>query len=110
MINVTIFKDSSDEYRGFSLVGHAGYSESGSDIVCAAVSMLSTNAVNSIENLTDDEITYNVDEDTGLLSMSFCDKEISSESKLLVDSLILGLESIRESYGDTYIRISYKEV
>ena len=29
MINVTIFKDSSDEYRGFSLVGHAGYAESG---------------------------------------------------------------------------------
>ena len=110
MINVTIFKDSSDEYRGFSLVGHAGYAESGSDIVCAAVSMISTNTVNSIERLTGDKITYNVDEDTGLLTMSFCDKHISGESKLLVDSLILGLESIREDYGDTYIRISYKEV
>ena len=110
MINVTIFKDSSDEYRGFSLVGHAGYAESGSDIVCAAVSMLSTNTVNSVENLTDDEITCNVDEDTGLLTMSFCGKTISNESKLLVDSLILGLESVRESYGDTYIKISYKEV
>lgn len=110
MINVTIFKDSSDEYRGFSLVGHAGYAESGSDIVCAAVSMISTNTVNSVANLTDDEITYDVDEDTGLLTMSFCGKTISNESKLLVDSLILGLESIRESYGDTYIKISYKEV
>ena len=110
MINVTIFKDSSDEYRGFSVVGHAGYAESGSDIVCAAVSMLSTNAVNSIENLTGDDISYNVDEKTGLLSMSFCGKTISNESKLLVDSLILGLESIMESYGDTYIKISYKEV
>ena len=110
MINVTIFKDSSDMYRGFSLVGHAGYAESGSDIICAAVSMLSTNAVNSIEKLTGDKISYNVDEDTGLLSMSFSDKVISNESKLLVDSLIIGLESIRESYGDTYIKISYKEV
>ena len=72
--------------------------------------MLSTNTVNSVENLTDDEITCNVDEDTGLLTMSFCGKTISNESKLLVDSLILGLESIRESYGDTYIKISYKEV
>ena len=110
MINVTIFKDSSDVYRGFSLVGHAGYAESGSDIVCAAASMLSTNAVNSIEKLTDDEISYNVDEDTGFLSMSFSGKSISNESKLLVDSLVIGLESIRESYGDTYIKISYKEV
>ena len=110
MINVTIFKDSSDSYRGFSLVGHAGYAESGSDIICAAVSMLSTNAVNSIEQLTDDKVLYNVDGETGLLSMSFDGKTISNESKLLVDSLIIGLESIRESYGDTYIKISYKEV
>ena len=110
MINVTIFKDSSDEYRGFSLVGHAGYAESGSDIVCAAVSMLSTNTVNSILSLTGDKISYNVDEETGLLSMSFSDKQVSNESKLLVDSLILGLESVKESYGDTYIKISYKEV
>ena len=72
--------------------------------------MLSTNTVNSVENLTDDERTCNVDEDTGLLTMSFCGKTISNESKLLVDSLILGLESVRESYGDTYIKISYKEV
>ncbi len=110
MINVTIFKDSSDMYRGFSLVGHAGYAESGSDIVCAAASMLSTNTVNSIEKLTVDKVSYNVDEDTGLLSMSFKGKTVSCESKLLVDSLIIGLESIRDSYGDTYIKISYKEV
>ena len=110
MINVTIFRDSSDMYRGFSLVGHAGYAESGSDIICAAVSMLSTNTVNSILELTNDKISYNVDEDTGLLSMSFDGKIISNESKLLVDSLIIGLESVREGYGDTYIKISYKEV
>ena len=110
MINVTIFKDSSDEYRGFSLVGHAGYAKSGSDIICAAASMLATNAVNSIEKFTTDEFSCDIDEETGLLSMSFSDKQICYESKLLVDSLILGLESIKESYGDTYIKISYKEV
>ena len=110
MINVTIFKDSSDVYRGFSLVGHAGYAESGSDIVCAAVSMLATNTVNSIEALTKDKISYNVDEKTGLLTMSFSDKDISAEAKLLADSFILGIQSVMESYGDTYIKISYKEV
>ena len=110
MINVSIFKDSSDEYRGFSLVGHAGYAESGSDIICAAASMLSMNTVNSIEKFTDDDFSCNVDEKTGLLSLSFSDKQISNESKLLVDSLVLGLVSIKESYGDTYIKISYKEV
>ena len=59
MINVTIFRDSSDEYRGVSLVGHAGYAEYGQDIICAAASILSTNLVNSIEELTNDNISYN---------------------------------------------------
>jgi uncharacterized protein YsxB (DUF464 family) len=110
MINVIIKRDKDKVAKGIEIKGHAGYGEYGQDIICAAASILSTNLVNSIEELTKDKISYNVNEDTGLLSMSFCDKQISNESKLLVDSFILGIDSIRESYGDTYIKISYKEV
>ncbi len=109
MINVTIFTDSSKQYRGFSVLGHAGYADSGYDIICASVSVLTINTVNSIEKFTQDDITANVDENSGLLSMTFGDT-VSSESKLLVDAMILGLEDIVESYGNTYIKISYKEV
>ncbi len=109
MINVTIFTDSSKQYRGFSVLGHAGYADSGYDIICASVSVLTINTVNSIEKFTQDDISVNVDEKSGLLSMTFGDT-VSSESKLLVDAMILGLEDIVESYGDTYIKISYKEV
>ena len=35
---------------------------------------------------------------------------ISAESKLLMDSLILGLTDIAESYGDKYIKIRFREV
>ena len=110
MINVIIKRDKDKVAKGIEIKGHAGYGEYGQDIICAAASILSTNLVNSIEELTNDKISYSVDEDTGFLSMSFNDKQISSESKLLVDSFILGIDSIRESYGDTYIKISYKEV
>ena len=109
MINVTIFKDSHKQYRGFSVLGHAGYADNGYDIICASVSVLSINTVNAIEKFTDDDITVNVDENSGLLSMTFGDT-VSNESKLLVDTMILGFEDIVESYGDTYIKISYKEV
>ena len=109
MINVTIFTDSRKQYRGFSVLGHAGYADSGYDIICASVSVLSINTVNAIEKFTQDDITVNVDENSGLLSMTF-DDTVSSESKLLVDTMILGLEDIVTSYGDTYIKISYKEV
>ncbi len=109
MINVTIFNDSDKQYKGFSVLGHAGYADKGYDIICASVSVLTINTVNAIEKFTGDDITVNVDEKSGLISMSFGDT-VSSESKLLVDTMVLGLEDIIDNYGDTYIKISYKEV
>ena len=36
--------------------------------------------------------------------------EISSESKLLMNSLVFGLQNIEEDYGEPYIKIRFKEV
>ena len=55
MIKVTIYKTERQEYAGFDMEGHAGYAEAGEDIVCAGVSALVINALNSIERFTDDE-------------------------------------------------------
>lgn len=110
MITAIFFKDSKDNYLGFSLSGHAGYAVHGEDIVCAGVSALSINAVNSIEKLTTDEFKVNTDEKTGLLSFTF-KKSPSPESKLLLDSLYLGLKGIEESYKDNdYLKILLEEV
>ena len=73
--------------------GHAGYDEYGKDIVCAAVSVLTVNMANSVEKF--------IFHFTGT---------VSAESKLLMDSLILGLTDIAESYGDKYIKIRFREV
>ena len=35
-----VIRKTNGRYSGFSCSGHAGYAESGSDIVCAAVSVL----------------------------------------------------------------------
>ena len=85
--------------------GHAGYDEYGKDIVCAAVSVLTVNMANSVEKFTDDS----VDEKTGQFIFHFTGT-VSAESKLLMDSLILGLTDIAESYGDKYIKIRFREV
>ena len=42
MIHVAIYQNENKECVGFRTEGHAGYSEEGSDIVCAAVSVLVT--------------------------------------------------------------------
>ena len=41
-----------------------GYSEAGSDVVCAAVSVLVINTLNSIERFTSDKISLVSDEET----------------------------------------------
>ena len=55
MIRVTIYKNEKHECVGFKALGHAGYSENGQDVVCAAVSVLTINTVNAIEIFTQNE-------------------------------------------------------
>lgn len=50
MIQITLHSQG-DEIIGFECVGHAGYAEAGSDIVCAAVSILTTTCANALESV-----------------------------------------------------------
>jgi len=109
MIRVSIYADAKGVYRGIAIKGHAGYGEYGQDILCAAVSALSTNTVNSIEKFSADHITVRTDESLGELYMRL-DTRRDSTSQLLMKSLELGLESIAEEYGSNYVKILHKEV
>ena len=109
MIQVDVYSDSEGRTTGVEVNGHAGYDEYGKDIVCAAVSVLTVNMANSVEKFTDDSFKGSVDEKTGRFIFHFTG-DVSAESKLLMDSLILGLTDIAESYGDKYIKIRFREV
>ena len=110
MIKVTIYKTERQEYAGFDMEGHAGYAEAGEDIVCAGVSALVINALNSIERFTDDETSCVSDEETGSIEFRF-DGTPSHDATLLLDSMILGLEEIEDSNDyEKYIDIIFKEV
>ena len=108
MITVVISKHN-NEYKGITLDGHAGFADKGYDIVCAAVSVLVINTINSIEQFTDDAFSGDAAEDGGHISFSFTDT-ISDSSRLLLDSMLLGLDQIQKQYGDEYISLQYKEV
>ena len=109
MIRVNVFRDSEGTCCRIQIEGHAGYEEYGKDIICASVSALTLNMANSVEQFTDDGFDGSVDEKNGAFEFSFTG-EISSESKLLMDSLILGLRNIAETYGEQYIKIRFEEV
>ena len=108
MISVVITRHD-DRYIGVALDGHAGYADAGQDIVCAAVSVLVINTFNSIERFTQDAFTCDAAEDGGYLTMAFSEG-ISDKSKLVLDSMVLGLDEIQKQYGDEYISLQYKEV
>lgn len=109
MIKITLYKKGQDDYTGFLISGHAGSAESGKDIVCAGVSALVINTINSLEELTADDFIVDTDEKTGTMELRFL-SDYSNEARLLMNSLILGLKGIRNSNNKKYIRIVYKEV
>lgn len=93
------------KYTGLKVSGHAGFGEEGRDIVCAAVSVLTLNLANSIEQFCDDDFT--VDSNDGFFHLTLQDR--SEKSGLLLDSCILGLMDIGEEYRD-FIKINLQEV
>ena len=109
MINVIFYKDSSDQFVGFELLGHAGAAEYGKDIVCASVSVLVINTINSVETFTDDDFVCDVEEESGFIKFIIND-ELSNESKLLLNSLYLGINGILDEDNEQYITLSIKEV
>ena len=105
MIDVTLFQNDSGDYVGFRMTGHAEY---GSDIVCAAVSVLVINTINSVEKFTDDEFNSAVHEEKDIVLFGIKSEKVSESAKLLLNSLVLGLEGIQAEYGKKYIKIRKK--
>ena len=108
MIHVIVYKDVKGLIEGFSLQGHAGYAEHGSDIVCSAVSMLTINTLNSISEFTSDAFTYQEDEQSG--TMEFHMVVSGQQSQLLLKALLLGLDTVRSEYGKKYIDLKESQI
>ncbi len=109
MTKVTIYKNVKNECVGFKAVGHAGYAESGEDIVCAAISILTINTMNAIETFTDADVSLEMDEEQGLIEYRI--EEPTKETTLLLDTMVLGLQTMEddENYTD-YIDLLFEEV
>lgn len=108
MIQAVFYQNSDQRYVGFQTRGHAEYAEPGYDIVCAAVSALVINAVNSIDLLTDNTVRVESDQETGRMTVRLRETA-TPEAQLLLCSLRCGLEAI-EAEHKAYIHVGFKEV
>lgn len=110
MTKVTFYQDSNGVVIGFDAWDHAGYANAGEDIICAAVSALVLNTINSIEAFTSDVFTADVKEEDGRIEFRLKQKP-SDDATLLLKSLILGLQGIEnEEENMQYIDVIFEEV
>ena len=109
MTKVTFYQNSENQCVGFTSEDHAGYAQEGEDIVCAGISALVINTVNSIEAFTEDEFTIDEDESSARIHFMIKNKP-SKESLLLLNSLILGLQRMEDEQYTEFIDIIFEEV
>lgn len=109
MIQITIFQNQEQKLSGFCCKGHAGYAASGSDIICAAVSIMVINTVNALEQFTSIPFSLETDEDAGRIECRL-KQDADHDAELLIKTMILGLQGIQNDYGTKYLTIHFKEV
>jgi len=108
MIRVTIKRKPSGAIESFRVKGHALYDESGKDIVCAGVSAVTVGTVNAVEALSGLELQVKTAH--GLLHVDVADnldEATDAKVQLLLESMIVMLRSIEQSYG-AYIALQDK--
>lgn len=109
MTKITVYKSNKDKYMRFTCEGHSGYAAAGKDIVCASISILVINTINSLEKFTEDVVDVVHDENSGYIDCRFS-SEASDAAALLMNAMILGLETIAGQWGAKYLKLKFREV
>ena len=106
MIRVTIERlPLNDHIRSFKVKGHAMFADSGQDIVCAGVSAVTVGTVNAIEAMLGIEMQAQMKD--GFLQAEApegLDSQKQDKLQLLLESMVVMLQSIENTYGD-YIQV-----
>ena len=94
-----------ERITGFTVSGHSGYSEAGSDIVCAAISAVVTMAEATINDVCGAKAKVRVKSDDARITLTLpasCDEEETVQAVLA--GMMLTLISLQEDYPD-YIEV-----
>ena len=109
MINITIVKIKQNIVT-IEATGHSGYAESGSDIVCSAVSTLMQNLANGLTEVVKANAKVIVDEDIPHLSVNLCEQNVDKckYAQILMQTTILSLKEVANGYSK-FIKIKEKQ-
>lgn len=108
MINA-VFTSEDDNFKEFTLTGHAESGPYGHDLVCAAVSALTLSTANNLSRIASIEPIIDIDEENGgfikVVLPSKLDEKQVELGQVLLTGLYYSLIDIEEYYGE-YIQVS----
>lgn len=101
---VASFRKKQNKIVGFNIEGHSGYAESGNDIICSAVTAVSTATANGITEVL--KIKAEIKMDDGFLNLNVkknSDEDIE-KCQVLFETMLLSFENIVKVFRD-YIEV-----
>ncbi len=112
MIDV-VLKIKNKKIIGYEVSGHALFAEAGKDIVCAAVTILSFNVVDTMTDVLklSEKMNYEIKENS--LSLNIEPRLLTSDelhdTQVVLRGFEIGVRSLLQNYSD-YISLYYREV
>ena len=94
MIRVTLHR-TGEAITGFECRGHAGYAPAGQDIVCAAVSILTTTCVNALESVAG--VKPEAQAKDGRMAVSL-PRDAGHDAQVILRAMRQGLRDLAEEY------------
>jgi uncharacterized protein YsxB (DUF464 family) len=112
MIEIIVNRRQPDRsIRSFRVSGHAEFDKPGKDLVCAGVSSVTVGTVNAIEEVAGVEMECRMAK--GFLSAVLPEgmtEEQERQAALLLESMLVMLRSIRETYHGNYISMKESDI
>lgn len=96
MIRVTLHYKG-EQIIGFECTGHAGYAPAGSDIVCAAVSILTTTCANALETVAGVKPLVKASNGKMLLALP---NGGGRDAQVILQTMRQGLRDLKDGYPD----------
>lgn len=89
----------------FKMSGHAGYAPTGSDIVCAAATMLASTLIQSVTKKVDSSEVLECRLDSGYaqLKVSPIKRKVRNECRVVFAAILEGFELLAARYPDNII-------
>ena len=83
---------------GFECKGHAGYAEEGYDIICAAVSILTTTCANALESVAGIKGKATVDD--GYMQVLIEKGQAGHDTQVIFRTVLQGLRDLEDAYPE----------